>query len=170
MSCTSTAISNRYIHSRQWSCLTVCCHIWCNFFSSPPCKRSKWYHIWYTRFSCLLYILSLSHFPSFIFISCLLKDHFASKPIDKHTTVHLKPHDLNSSHCFYNVQWKYNTIYNTYVTARVQLRVQSIHLWPLTEANLLLCHYSNTLNLVGMIRTIYLAAPYKHVSSVLVAP
>lgn len=33
----------------------------------------------------------LSSFPA----SCLPKDHFASKPIDKHTTVHLKPHELN---------------------------------------------------------------------------
>jgi len=104
-------------------------------FSSPKCKRIKWYHIWCTRFSCLLYILSLSQFLSFILISCLLKDHFASKPINKHTTVHLKSHDLNSSHCYYIVQWKYNAIYNTYVTAWVQL-VQSIHLRPPTEANI----------------------------------
>lgn len=66
----------------------------------------------------LLYILSSLRL--FFYLSCLPKEHFASKPIDKHTLVHLKPLDLNSSHCCYIVPWKYNAIYNTYVTAWVQ--------------------------------------------------
>lgn len=67
-----------------------------------------------------LHFESISSLHSSFLMSCLPKDHFASKPIDKHTTVHLKPHDLNSSHCCYIVQWNYNAIYNTYVTAWVQ--------------------------------------------------
>lgn len=99
---------------RQWSCLTVCCRIWCRFFSSPKCNRSKRYHIWCTTFSCLLlHFEFLSSLLSFLLVPCLLKDHFASKPVNKHTTVHLKPHYLNLSHCYYIVQWKYNAIYNT---------------------------------------------------------
>lgn len=52
------------------------------------------------------FFFSSSNFSSFL-SSCLLKDNFASKPTDKHTMVHLNPHDLNLSHYYYIVQWKY---------------------------------------------------------------
>lgn len=114
MSCTSTAISNRYIHSRQCDCFLLSADTFGDIFSSPKCNRSQLYHNWCTyMFSRLLYFFFLSffffsssNFSSFL-SSCLLKDNFASKPTDKHTMVHLNPHDLNLSHYYYIVQWKY---------------------------------------------------------------
>lgn len=93
---------------------------------------------------------------------CLRKDPFVRKPTDKYTTGHLKLHDLN---------WN-----SLLLRCAVDLKhyLQYMHLQPPKEANLLLCYYANTLNLLGInlqgFIHRHLAALCKNAGSILTAP